>query len=280
MKKFFAFFFACFFISIYFFCKTCNSDESCLAENSYQQSISQPLMSIVIDDFGSYDQNGVEKILTCGAPLTCAVLPNTEFTQDNLEKIKKYSHEIILHMPMQSYGNMPESWYGPVYISNGDSAEQIFKKIDLCLKEMPDAKGFNIHIGSGVSKNQEIMTSIYDYAKKHNLYFLDSRTIETHATKDACKGTDSFYLGRDLFLEAGKNRSYEGVCNRINEACDIALKQGIAIVIGHVGAEGGENTAKAVCDMIPKIQEKGIKIVPLSEIYEVVKKENLKVAKS
>lgn len=229
------------------------------------------LLSLVIDDFGSYEQAGVEKLMSCGVPLTCAVLPNVDNTEKNIEMITKNGHELILHMPMQSHVNLPESWYGPVYIKNNDSADEACRKLDECFKNFPNVKGFNIHIGSGVSRNKELMKVIYNFAKNRNLYFLDSRTIVTNATEDACADTDSIYLGRDVFLEADKNRSYSGVKSRLLESASIAKEKGYAIAIGHVGAEGGENTAKAICDTLPELEKMGVKIVPLSEIYELLK---------
>lgn len=231
----------------------------------------QPLLSIVIDDFGSFDQAGVETLISCKVPLTCAVLPNVDHTADNIELVKKFGHELILHMPMQSHVNLPESWYGPVYISNYDSPEVARKKLDDCFKEFAGVKGFNIHIGSGVSRNKTLMTEIYNYAKAHNLYFLDSRTIETPVVEDACADTGSIYLGRDVFLEADKNKSYSGVKFRLLQAAQIAKEKGFAIAIGHVGAEGGENTAKAIIDTLPELEKMNIKVVPLSEIYEQIK---------
>lgn len=233
----------------------------------------QPVMSIVIDDFGSYDESGVAKLLTCKVPLTCAVIPNVDNTESHIKNINELGHELILHMPMQAHVNLPESWYGPIYIANYDTPETACKKLETCLKQFPDVKGFNIHIGSGVGRNQKLMTAIYEYAKAHNLYFLDSRTIETDATVNACKSTHSIYLGRDVFLEADKNRSYTGVQNRLLEGANLALDKGYSIVIGHVGAEGGENTAKAICDTLPLIEKMNVKIVPLSEIYEMLKAE-------
>ena len=35
---------------------------------------------------------------------------------------------------------------------------------------------------------------------------------------------------------------------------EFAKEKGYAIAIGHVGAEGGENTAKAIIDTLPKIK--------------------------
>ncbi len=230
-----------------------------------------PKIAIVIDDFGSYDQSGVETLSKCTEKLTCAVLPNVDNSKANAKQFKGLGHEIILHMPMDAYVPLPADWYGPVYIKNTDSPETATKKLETCLKEFEGVKGFNIHIGSGVSRNQTLMTAIYNFAKEHNLYFLDSRTIETKATENACKNTGSVYLGRDVFLEADKNRTYSGVCNRLLETANLAKEKGYAIAIGHVGAEGGENTAKAIIDTLPKIKEMGIQIVPLHEIYETLK---------
>ena len=73
-------------------------------------------MAIVIDDFGSFDQSGVKTLLDCDVPLTCAVIPNVYNTNNNISEITKKGHELILHMPMQAHVNLPESWYGPIYI--------------------------------------------------------------------------------------------------------------------------------------------------------------------
>ncbi len=230
-----------------------------------------PKIAIVIDDFGSFDQSGVEKLLNADCTLTCAVLPFVDNTELNIMQIKEKGHEIILHMPMQSHVNLPESWYGPVYISRYEPKDVATQKLEKCLSQFENIKGFNIHIGSGVSQNKELMKTIYDFAKNNGLYFLDSRTIETKATEEACKETNSIYLGRDVFLEADKNRSYNGVLFRIEETMKIAKEKGYAVAIGHVGAEGGENTAQAIIDSITKIKSAGIDIVPLSEIYHDLK---------
>lgn len=233
-----------------------------------------PIMSIVIDDFGSYDQSGVDTFLNSNVPITAAVIPNTEFTEPNFKALEQAGKEIILHMPMEAHIYLPENWYGPIFIKNYDTPETAKQKLEYCLKNFPNIKGFNIHIGSGVSRNKNLMKAIYEFANEHGLYFLDSRTIETHAAEDACKETQSVYLGRDVFLEAEKNRSYAGVVFRLKQGVEIAKEKGYAIVIGHVGAEGGENTARAVIDSISEIEKQGVKIVPLSELFDMLKSQS------
>lgn len=252
-----------------------NHNSTAFAENIEKPLIKKTAkMCIVIDDFGSYDQSGVLKLAECKVPLTCAVLPFVDHSKSNAELMKNNGHEVILHMPLESHVHLPENWYGPVCIKNADSTETAINKLKKCLAEFPDVKGFNVHIGSGVTQNKKLMTAIYNYAKEHNLFFLDSRTIETTATENACTETNSIYLGRDVFLEADKNRSYQGAKNRLIEGANIALDKGYSIVIGHVGAEGGENTASAILDTIPLLEKMGIQIVPLSEIYEIAKTYN------
>ena len=265
MKRFlyvFMMFFVCF-LMIY--------APSCVFCKEKSHARFQPRMSIVIDDFGSYDQSGVETMLSASAPITCAVIPLSDNTKQNLEQISKTHHEIILHMPMQSHVNIPRDWYGQTFISTHDSQDEVNKKFEECLKDFPNIKGFNMHIGSGLSRNKESMKKIYNFANSHNLYFLDSRTIETNGVIDACHETSSIYLGRDEFLEADKNKSYSNVKFRLLEGAKKAIQNGSSIVIGHVGAEGGEQTAKAIIDTLPEIEKMGVEIVPLSTIYEYKK---------
>ena len=89
-----------------------------------------PKMCIVIDDFGSYDQSGVDLILSAPVPITCAVMPNVDNTEKNIAQIAGSRHELILHMPMESHVNLPESWYGPVFIRNYDTPEVAIKKLE------------------------------------------------------------------------------------------------------------------------------------------------------
>ena len=232
------------------------------------QALTQPLMSIVIDDFGSYDDAGVSTLLETDIPLTCAVLPNVDNTENHIKQISNSKNkEIILHMPMQAHVSIPRDWYGPVFIQTRDNKETISKKFNDCLKAFPNIKGFNIHIGSGVSRDKETMKHIYNYSNQNTLYFLDSRTIETNSVVDAAKETNSFYLGRDEFLEADKNKSYSNVKFRLLECARTAISNGHSIAIGHVGAEGGEQTAKAIIDTIPEIEKMGVKVVTLESLY-------------
>lgn len=261
-------------IFIHFFIFTLLLTCSPLSSEVVWAEQNQPLLSIIIDDFGGFDQAGVETMLNIDAPLTCAVMPNLENSEKNSEQILNAGKEVILHMPMQAHVSLPLSWYGPNYINIGDSKEIVTQKIDKSLETVHGAKGINIHIGSGVCQDKTTLSNIYDCVLAKNMFFVDSRTHLNTKCEEVANEKNVIYLGRDEFLEPGGNRSQEGVQRHILEGIRIAKEKGHAIIIGHVGAHGGENTAKAIKDSIKAIQNAGVKLVTASELATFLNNKN------
>ena len=244
-------------------------DEANIASGSKDSKT--PMLAIVIDDFGGWERTGVQTLLDSDVDITCAIIPFADNSEADYNAAIAAKKEVILHMPMEAHVNLPKEWYGTIYISNSDTPESAIEKLEKCLASMPQAKGFNFHIGSGVNKNLTLMKALYHYALAHNMFFLDSRTIVGGVGEQACSQEGGIYLGRDVFLEPEKNRSYQGVYNRLEEGMQVANQKGVAVVIGHVGAEGGENTAKCISDHAQELAQKyGVKIVPISQIYSAI----------
>lgn len=244
------------------------TNSSVIEQKENSSTKQAPMLAIVIDDFGGYDRSGVKTMLSIPIPLTCAIMPNLDYTTEDMENAVKSSKEVILHMPMQSHVNLPADWYGPVYIYNTDTPAEATAKLDSCLSNVHQAKGFNIHIGSGVSQNRTLMKAILSYAKEHGLYFLDSRTHVNTIGDVVAKENNYVYMGRDEFLEPDHNKSYANVKSHLLKAAQTAKEKGYAIAIGHVGAHGGENTANAIKDTFKEIRESGVELVYLSDIYK------------
>ena len=232
------------------------------------------LMAIVVDDFGGWDRAGVDELLNCPYAITCAIIPFVENSERDYQRAVASGKEVILHMPMQAHVFLPQSWYGPVCIKTDDTTTAAIEKVEKCRESMPLAKGFNVHIGSGVIKNKDLTESLYDYSVKNDFPFLDSRTNMGDTCEQSCQNANGIYLGRDVFLEPHKNRAYSSVCQRLEECANIAKDKGYSIAIGHVGPEGGAYTALAISDFCKN--NKDIEIVPLSKIYEFIKQKQYK----
>ncbi|HRT27871.1 MAG TPA: divergent polysaccharide deacetylase family protein, partial [Syntrophales bacterium] len=56
-------------------------------------------VAIVIDDIG-YDLSQVDELLKIRAPLTFAVLPHCQHSQEAAERIHRAGKEVLLHLPM------------------------------------------------------------------------------------------------------------------------------------------------------------------------------------
>lgn len=228
----------------------------------------QPMLAIVIDDFGGYEEAGIETMLSIPEDITCAIMPNNENSLKHAQLAHNHNKEIILHMPMEASVYLPENWYGPNYIKNYDNKESVYSKLNKAFESVKYATGFNIHIGSGVCQHKEVVSHIYDYAKENNKFFLDSRTHEKTICEDVAKSKNIVYLGCDEFLEPQGANSYNTVKQHLKIATQVAKENGFAIAIGHVGNHGGENTAQAIKDSLTEIKNQGVKIVPLSKIYK------------
>ena len=236
-------------------------------EVTFAKSEKTPMLAIIIDDFGGYDQSGVETMLSIDAPLTCAVIPHVDNTENNTKRALESGKEVIVHMPMQANVTLPLEWYGKEYISNIDNKQQVYDKLDRAFESVKGASGFNIHIGSGVCQYPAVVNNIYQYSIDNNLYFLDSRTHINTVCDKVAKEKNVVYLGRDDFLEPMGARSYELAKHYLMMSARLAKERGFAIVIGHVGSHGGETTAKAIKDSISEIKALGVDIVPLSKLY-------------
>ena len=146
------------------------ANENINIEKQLQEGKKPLQMAIVIDDFG-YDRKGVDEMLDLDCTLTCAVMPSLEFSEADAKNAHEKGHEVILHMPMEAYGNLPLSWYGPLFVANNDSPEVAYNKVNQALNSIPYVNGMNIHMGTALSHNKKLMKKLCDVQKKGILYF-------------------------------------------------------------------------------------------------------------
>ena len=222
-------------------------------------------LAIVIDDFGE-DRRGVEEMLNIDAPLTIAVLPAGEFTVQDAENAHQKGHEVILHMPMENSTPMPESYYGSLVIRNNFSTEDAVDALKEGMEKVPHCVGVNIHMGTGVSKNEKLITAIMEETKKQDKYFLDSKTVVGSVCDNCAKETGVKYFSRDVFLEPSGTPSEEIATKYLLEAGELAIKNGRAVAIGHVGPVGTEKTAKSIKKCLQTLEIMGVELVPLSKL--------------
>ncbi len=217
------------------------------------------IIAIVIDDLGPNLARS-KAALALPAPVTMAVLPYADHAEMIARDAYGQGHEIMLHMPMQPRG---DSLPGPNALMLGMTRNQIKAALTRAMAKIPYAAGFNNHMGSLASTDNSLMKAVLAWAADKGYLYLDSRTTaETKGPDIAATMPLLPYTQRDLFLDHVQEEN--AIRGQLAKIETIARRRGNAIAIGHPYPE----TLAVLQDWIPKMQEKGFQLVPVSAVIQ------------
>lgn len=234
-------------------------------QNVFEEKNPKAYLAIIIDDFG-YGGEGTDEMLALDADITAAVMPFSEKSAQEVEKIKNSGKEMIVHMPMESLAGK-KSWVGDKGVFTNMTDDEIHKAVEEALEIVDGAVGLNNHMGSAIMENERCLKAVLDIIKEKNLIFIDSATTPKSLGKKLSEEKGVCFLKRDVFLDSTDDINV--VRERLRQAENAALKNGTAVAIGHVGPEGGKITAKAIGELKSKLEEKGIELVTVSEMKQI-----------
>lgn len=219
------------------------------------------LIAIVIDDFG-YGGKGTDEMLKLDIPLTAAIIPFLEKSKYDADIAVKNGKEVIIHMPMEANTDNHCLGKDPILLSLSDN--EITKRVNAAFDEIKVAKGMNNHMGSRVTSNERAIGTVLDVVKEKNVFYLDSKTSQKSKVEKLCKDKNIPYYTRDIFLDHVNSQA--NVEKELDKAYEVAKKNGKCVVIGHVGAQGGNTTVNGLKNKIPQLKDKGAKFVFLSQL--------------
>lgn len=219
-------------------------------------------LAIIIDDFGQ-NRDGVKEMMSIDRHITLAIMPFLSFSQSDAKTAHAKGFEVIVHLPMESNkGNL--NWVGPRPIMSVMSNVEVQQLVMDTFDNVPFAVGANIHMGSKAGEDERIISNVLDIIKSRNLYFVDSRAGRHPIAKAIADSKGVICYNRDVFLDGKQPKEY--IKKQLKKSCDIALKMGSAVAIGHVGIEGGKVTAQSISEMLPEIDRRNISLVFVSEL--------------
>jgi len=219
-------------------------------------------LAILIDDFG-YCGQGTEEMLALPIPLTAAIMPFSSCTREDAAAVKQAGKEIFIHMPMESLTGKKE-WVGDKGVFRSMSEAEIKARVEEAFSILPEAVGLNNHMGSAIMEDERSLSAVMEVLQEKNALFVDSMTTAKSLGKTLAADKGVVFLGRDVFLDS--TDSLEQVKANLRKAAEVALEQGEALAIGHVGPEGGNVTARAIQELIPELEQAGIVFVTVSEL--------------
>ncbi len=220
----------------------------------------RPKIAIVIDDLGGEDSVSQE-LLQENLPVTFSILPFSPHGRVLALEAHRKGREVILHLPMEPHG-YPEVKPGEGALLYEMREEELFRQLSKDIEAVPYIQGVSNHMGSQLMEDPEKIRIILSEVKRRNLFFLDSRTTPQ---------TVGLQTARSLGLKAGERNIFldnstdgKDVKWQLEQLIQISLSTGKAIGIGHPHP----STIQSLKEMIPRIKEKGIKIVSLSDIMQ------------
>lgn len=224
----------------------------------------KPVIAIVIDDMG-VSKKRTKDINKLQYPITSSFLTYGEDLHAQISDSLAAGHEIMAHIPMEAKTKVDAA---PDVLKISMSDEDIVKNLNMMLEKFENIKGINNHMGSKFTENEAKMNSVMKVLKEKKLFFLDSRTSGSSKGKDAAIISGVPYATRNIFLD--NNNDFEYILGQLKATERVARKNGYAIAIGHPKSQ----TYLALKYWLPTIESKGIKIVHLSEIVDVLNKQN------
>ncbi|PRX22479.1 hypothetical protein BX659_12833 [Orenia metallireducens] len=214
-------------------------------------------LAIILDDWG-FNRKGTEEMLSINRPLTMAVLPFRPHSQKDAKLIKEAGFEMTLHQPLEPMNPEVNPGEGAIYTTM--SSEEIKETLEKNLASLPDVLGVNHHMGSKASADSHVMAEIMNVLRENDLFYVDSSTSHKSVGFETAVEYGVPTAANYLFIDnVDKKEAVEKMLLRLAK---VALKKKELVIIGHIRM----NTALAIQEMIPTIEDMGVKLVYVSEL--------------
>ena len=156
-------------------------------------------IAIIIDDVGDRLRDG-ERVVNLPGQVTIGILPYTPFAIRLSELAKQKQKEVVLHLPMEA---LEDRYLGKGGLDSHMDKAKFMATLKQSLQAVPYIRGVNNHMGSRLTQDKQrmgwLMSGLYEHG---NLYFLDSRTIDTSQAYDAAVQMGLAHATRDVFFRS------------------------------------------------------------------------------
>jgi polysaccharide deacetylase 2 family uncharacterized protein YibQ len=217
-----------------------------------------PAIAIIVDDLG-YGDEAAKQLSSLGVPLTVSVLPKLGASRKYAEIAREAGLEVMLHLPMATGAGEPPE---PGEIQIGMSRDAVARLFEENLATVPGAVGVNNHKGSQLTTLETDMSTFMSVLGETSLYFVDSLTTSESVALDVAREFGLKAIRNDIFLD--NERDMVNIEVRLNELMRTADRRGYAVGICHAKTA----TVDALRELLPALQARGFRLVPVSELLE------------
>ncbi len=220
----------------------------------------KPVIAIVIDDMGISHKRTAD-IISLKGNLTASFLTYSKHLEEQVNNSIAQGQEVMIHVPMEALKAVDTA---PDVLTTKMELPEIKEKLRAMLKKFNGVKGVNNHMGSRLTEDKKRMMAVMQVLKEEGMFFLDSKTSPKSQAENAAKESGIAYAHRHIFLDNNNDKAY--ILKQLQKTENLARKNGYAIAIGHPKTQ----TYAALKEWLPALKEKGVEVVPLSRIIDVL----------
>ena len=217
----------------------------------------QPVVAVMIDDLGE-QLDDARRVTALPGPVACAILPHTTHAVAIADLAHAAGKEVLLHLPMESVGDMPLG-AGGITLDMGE--EEIKQTVRDDLASIPYLVGVNNHEGSLMTQHPGDLAWIMQAVHAAGPYFyIDSYTTADSVAYEVAREQGVAAARRNVFLD-DENTS-ESVHAQWQRLLKLARLHGFALAIGHPRSA----TLALLEQELPELAAEGVTLVPVSRI--------------
>ena len=218
-------------------------------------------IAIVVDDFGEIKGELLDEFLAIDPNITIAIFPNMPYSNLTMLKAQERNMEALIHVPMEPIG-YPAVNPGKDAILVQLSAAEIERRIDKFVKELPYCKGINNHMGSLATTERDVMQAVMNALKKHNKYFLDSRTSNVSIAYQVAQKSHIKAYQNQIFLDS-PNTTDATMQAKFDQIIRLSNANPNVIAITHCHNQAKLEYLKT---MVQRLKDAGFNLVKVSEL--------------
>jgi len=218
-----------------------------------------PRVAIIIDDLGDRLKDG-RRVIDLPGQLTFGILPYTPYARKLASYATDRNKELLLHLPMEA---IAKKYLGKAGLHSAMSKDEFFISLKTSLGYIQNIRGVSNHMGSHLTQDKQMMGWLMQgISQRGDLYFVDSRTIDTSRALSSAREVGLDHATRDVFLD--HNRNPDKIRKQWNYFIKLANRKGSAIAIAHPYPE----TIHFLKEVLPELEQNNIELVPVSELIQ------------
>jgi polysaccharide deacetylase 2 family uncharacterized protein YibQ len=216
-----------------------------------------PMITVIVDDFGYFNNRRVREFLAVEAPFTVSVIPGLEHSEKICRQAREAGKDVICHLPMEPENDGNDQGDIPL-VRTGMTGREIERIVEKALESTPGVIGMNNHMGSKATADMRVMESVMKVCRRKGLFFVDSYTSSKSVVAEAAREEGVPTLRNDLFLD---NRG-EDVRENMRKAISIASRSGRVTVIMHIRKGNAEHLRW----FAEEAEKEGVRLVRITDM--------------